>query len=82
MTPWLRRLWHWLGVLPAPDWYIRAHRSWCPTVLHIAPVNDLIGHDVETGSCVCGPALEEAPTGSGTQGLLIIHRSLDGREQT
>lgn len=80
MTPWLQRLQHWLTVLPSPEWVIRAHRTWCPTVLHVSPLNDLVAHDTVSGHCVCGPALEEAPTGTGTAGLLIIHRSLDGRE--
>lgn len=81
MTPWLTRLWHWLTVLPAPEWAIRSHRAWSPTVLHVYPLNDLVGHDTDTGTCICGPTLEETLTASTVPGLLIIHNSLDGREQ-
>ena len=41
---------------------------------HIYPMNDLREHILEGRSCWCKPTLDE-------EDLLVIHNSLDGREQ-
>lgn len=50
-------------------------------VFHVWPDNDLIVHDVESEDCVCGPAFQPVPRADGSVGWLVIHHSLDGREQ-
>jgi hypothetical protein len=49
------------------------------STLHIIPISDEVGHD-ESEDCICGPDQEfvEGPEGTG---WLVIHHSLDGREQ-
>ncbi len=51
--------------------------------LHIAPRGDGIEHDTSTGEpdCVCGPTVEPVKRGDGSMGWLIVHHSLDTREQ-
>lgn len=53
------------------------------SVLHVSPVDDLIAHDTSTSEpdCPCGPRAEPAKREDGSVGWLIIHHSLDGREQ-
>lgn len=51
--------------------------------VHISPLNDLIKHELDGVSCVCGPEIEYAdPETAETypDGPLITHWSLDGRE--
>lgn len=52
--------------------------------LHVAPVGDLIDHDISTTEpdCVCGPRVEPVQRDDGSMGWLIVHASLDGREKT
>jgi len=41
---------------------------------HVYPINDICEHDTDGPDCICGPRFEE-------EGRLVIHNSLDGREQ-
>lgn len=47
--------------------------------IHVEPVNDLINHE-DTSECVCGPVIEPIVIGYDKVNLLVIHNSLDGRE--
>lgn len=49
------------------------------TTYHVEPVNDLIEHTDQ--DCVCGPDVEAVFREDGTNGWLITHHSLDGREK-
>lgn len=48
------------------------------------PVNDLIDQDTDSDQpdCVCGPAVEHVPYSVGPDGWVIVHNSLDGREES
>lgn len=48
------------------------------TKLHVMPRNDLIGHTDH--DCVCLPSVEAVFREDGSNGWLITHHSLDGRE--
>ena len=54
--------------------------------VHVIPVDDLIEHDTADGAgarCVCGPTTELVVSDvDGSDGWLIVHASLDGRELT
>lgn len=54
-----------------------------PDVLHAHPLNDLIAHDTSTedADCPCGPTVRPVEQDGGGYGWLIVHHSLDGREQ-
>ncbi len=53
-----------------------------PRVLHVVPLNDLVEHDTfGQGDCVCGPDTEVVFRDDGSNGWLITHHSLDGRER-
>lgn len=46
-------------------------------VVHVYPVGDLRDHVIDNhGECWCGPTIQHEPDGT-----LIIHNSLDGREE-
>jgi hypothetical protein len=50
--------------------------------VHVIPVNDLIDHDTSgVELCVCGPETERVEGEDGSDGWLITHHSLDGRER-
>ena len=51
--------------------------------LHVTPQHDLVGHDTSTGEpdCVCGPEVRPVTQEDGAAGWLLVHHSLDGREQ-
>jgi len=51
--------------------------------LHVTPINDLIDHDTSTAEpdCVCEPQARPATEEDGSVGWLLVHHSLDGREQ-
>jgi hypothetical protein len=51
--------------------------------LHVSPTDDLIEHDMATDQpdCVCGPRVEVVERPGQPDGYLIVHNSLDGREQ-
>ena len=48
---------------------------------HVVPTGDLVAHDTNTDECVCGPTPDPVFRGDGSCGWLLIHHSLDGREQ-
>ena len=50
------------------------------STLHVVPINDLIKHPDD--DCPCGPAVEAVFRDDGSNGWLIVHHSLDGRELT
>lgn len=50
-----------------------------PTIIHVEPINDLIEHEDHDG-CPCGPDSEAVFRADGSNGWLITHHSLDGRE--
>lgn len=43
---------------------------------HVYPVGDLIWHELEGDECPCGPDTKFVDGGS-----VVVHNSLDGREQ-
>jgi hypothetical protein len=53
------------------------------TTLHVTPQHDLVDHDTSTTEpdCVCGPEVRPATQEDGSVGWLLVHHSLDGREQ-
>ena len=52
-------------------------------VLHVVPVGDSIDHDTATSEpdCVCGPRTQPTESDDGSVNWLLVHHSLDGREQ-
>jgi hypothetical protein len=50
--------------------------------LHVAPTADLVEHDTSTDQpdCVCVPRVEHVERADGSDGWIMIHHSLDGRE--
>lgn len=48
------------------------------STVHVVPVNDLIDHLDE--DCPCGPTVEAVFRDDGSNGWLVTHHSLDGRE--
>lgn len=50
-------------------------------IYHVHPIGDLVDHELAGDGCVCGPRVEPVPRGDGSMGWLIVHNSLDGREQ-
>ncbi len=51
------------------------------SAVHVYPTRDLIEHDTEHGEdCICGPSVEAAFRDDGSNGWVIVHHSLDGRE--
>lgn len=47
--------------------------------LHVVPVDDLIEHDT-VGDCPCGPTTKPVERDDGSNGWMVTHHSLDGRE--
>lgn len=52
-----------------------------PDTIHIVPTDDLIAHTTTGDDCPCGPATEAVFRDDGSNGWLIKHHSLDGRER-
>lgn len=48
------------------------------TTIHVEPINDLIEHLHD--NCPCGPAVEAVFRDDGSNGWMVTHYSLDGRE--
>ena len=48
---------------------------------HVYPVGDIVEHETTGDGCICGPTTEAVPRDDGSYGWLIVHHSLDGREQ-
>lgn len=53
------------------------------STLHIHPLDDLVEHDTGTAEpdCVCVPEVRPHVAEDGSVGWLLVHHSLDGREQ-
>ena len=51
------------------------------STVHVSPVRDLIEHDTDGGDCLCGPTTEAVMRDDGSNGWVVIHHSLDGREK-
>jgi hypothetical protein len=53
------------------------------STLHVAPIGDLVDHDTSTADpdCVCGPEVRPTTQEDASVGWLLVHHSLDGREQ-
>lgn len=49
--------------------------------VHVLPQNDLIEHVEDGDDCLCGPTSEPVFRADGSCGWVIVHHSLDGREQ-
>ncbi|PXY21406.1 hypothetical protein BAY60_25645 [Prauserella muralis] len=51
--------------------------------IHVAPIDDLVGHEVDGphAECPCGPEVEHQDTDGAGDRWLVTHHSLDGREQ-
>jgi hypothetical protein len=47
--------------------------------VHVLPVDDHVEH-TKDDSCVCGPRVEPAFLDDGSNGWVVVHHSLDGRE--
>jgi hypothetical protein len=50
------------------------------STVHTVPINDLIEHDTDGDDCPCGPDVEAVFREDGSNGWLVSHHSLDGRE--
>lgn len=51
------------------------------TNIHVYPDADLIDHDTNGDDCVCGPRADPVERDDGSIGWVLVHHSLDGREQ-
>lgn len=49
--------------------------------VHVHPVADLVDHEIESDDCICGPRIDAVKREDGSIGWLVVHHSLDGREQ-
>jgi hypothetical protein len=49
--------------------------------IHVYPSRDLVEHDTDGGDCICGPDTEAVMRDDGSNGWLVSHHSLDGREK-
>jgi hypothetical protein len=52
-----------------------------PNRVHVLPIGDLIEHEGVGEGCPCGPDVEAVFRPDGSNGWLISHHSLDGRER-
>jgi hypothetical protein len=48
--------------------------------VHTFPVGDLIEHITDGTDCPCGPTTEAVMREDGSNGWVVLHHSLDGRE--
>lgn len=51
------------------------------STVHVVPTNDLIDHDTTGDDCPCGPTTEPIMREDGSNGWMVVHHSLDGREK-
>lgn len=51
------------------------------TDLHVHPADDIIEHDLSGDDCPCGPRPQPVKREDGSVGWLLVHSSLDGREE-
>lgn len=49
-------------------------------VVHVTPVGDLIEHETLGDDCVCQPTPRLVACADGSDGWVMTHHSLDGRE--
>lgn len=47
---------------------------------HVVPVGDLIDHETVGDGCLCMPRVEAVFRDDGSNGWVVTHHSLDGRE--
>lgn len=47
--------------------------------VHVMPMDDAIEHE-DSDDCVCGPITKPVEREDGTIGWVVVHHSLDGRE--
>ena len=50
------------------------------STVHVYPTRDLIEHDTEGDDCACGPTTHPVMRDDGSNGWVVVHHSLDGRE--
>lgn len=50
------------------------------TEAHVIPTGDAFAHD-ESDTCICGPSSEPVTRDDGSVGWVVVHHSLDAREQ-
>lgn len=50
------------------------------STVHVLPVADLVEHEI-SDTCICGPSVEAVFRDDGSNGWVVSHNSLDGREQ-
>jgi hypothetical protein len=50
------------------------------STIHVHPPGDLIEHEITDG-CPCGPRQQPVKSHDGSVGWLVVHHSLDGREE-
>lgn len=50
-----------------------------PEPQHVYPLNDLVAHEM-SADCLCGPKLVADDIGEYWPRLIVVHHSLDGRE--
>jgi hypothetical protein len=50
------------------------------SAVHVYPTADVVEHNTDSEDCICGPDVEAVFRDDGTNGWLITHHSLDGRE--
>lgn len=48
--------------------------------MHVMPVKDMVDH-VSNDTCVCGPTTQATKRDDGRVDWIVVHHSLDGREQ-
>ena len=53
------------------------------STLHITLIGGLVDHDTGTAEpdCVCGPEVRPVTQDDGPMSWLLVHHSIDGREQ-
>ena len=51
------------------------------STVHVYPVRDLADHDTDGSECICGVITEAVMRDDGSNGWLVTHHSLDGREK-
>lgn len=64
---------------------MRTDRTWTVLQLdsgevHVRPTVDAVAHEL-SDDCVCGPRTEVVLRADGRTGWMVVHHSLDGREE-
>lgn len=50
-------------------------------IAHVVPIGDLMAHQADD-DCPCGPVTSPVFRGDGSNGWVVVHSILDGREAT